>query len=126
MTRDWDNPRPAERACRLCGCTQNHACVDDERGACSWVRPAPDPSPLDLRKLNLFDMSHEADLCSHCADSIALLNELITGISPTDRIERAFDAENVGEISLPMHHAEQLQKIFTHLRVIDVGAPAHG
>lgn len=34
-----------ERTCRECACTQNHACFDEERGACHWV---------------------EEDLCSHC------------------------------------------------------------
>ena len=33
-------------ACRVCGCTQNRACVD-ERGPCWWV---------------------EAGLCSHCQE----------------------------------------------------------
>ena len=36
---DW--PR-----CRVCGCWEFKACVDDARGPCWWV---------------------EADLCSHCA-----------------------------------------------------------
>lgn len=35
------------RSCRVCGCTEDNACVDDERGACWWV---------------------DADLCSHCED----------------------------------------------------------
>lgn len=34
----------SERTCRLCGCTEHNACVDD-RGPCWWV---------------------EQDLCSHC------------------------------------------------------------
>lgn len=36
------------RACRVCGCTWNNACVD-RRGACWWV---------------------EADLCSHCQNPL--------------------------------------------------------
>lgn len=35
------------RRCRVCGCTQEHACVDPEHGACWWI---------------------EADLCSHCGE----------------------------------------------------------
>lgn len=37
----------AARRCRVCGCTDDHACVDPEFGACWWV---------------------EADLCSHCGE----------------------------------------------------------
>ena len=37
-----------EEACRVCGCTQNDACWDEEEGACYWV---------------------EEDLCSACAKS---------------------------------------------------------
>lgn len=33
------------RRCRICNCTQDHACLDPEHGACWWV---------------------EDDLCSHC------------------------------------------------------------
>lgn len=35
------------RRCRICGCTQDHACVDPDHGACWWVEP---------------------DLCSHCGE----------------------------------------------------------
>src|SRR5690349_3984999 len=37
----------AEKRCRVCGCTDARACVDDEHGPCWW----------------LFD-----DLCSHCGE----------------------------------------------------------
>lgn len=37
------------RRCRVCGCTQDHACVDDEHGPCWWVEP---------------------DLCSHCGEPL--------------------------------------------------------
>lgn len=84
-------------SCRRCGCTQNNACYDEERGPCAWA---------------------EADLCTHCADSIALLEELVTGVSPTDRIEKGF-GDDVGEITLPMHHAEQLLKVLQHSAPID-------
>jgi hypothetical protein len=67
---------------------RHNACHDDERGPCSWAEP---------------------ELCSHCADSIALLEELITGISPTDRVEHC--TGDVGDITVPMHHAEQLLTI---------------
>lgn len=87
-----DRTASGEPSCRLCGCTEHNACVDDERGACSWAAP---------------------DICSHCADSIALLQELITGESPTDRVERA--TGDVGEITLPIHHAEQLLTIVKRL-----------
>lgn len=83
--------RPA--TCRLCGCTEHNACYDDERGACSWAAP---------------------DLCSHCVDSVSLLEELITGESPTDRVQHC--TGDVGEITLPMHHAEQLLKILRRER----------
>ena len=36
---------PDERVCRVCGCTDNFACVDDNGQPCSWVA---------------------AELCSHC------------------------------------------------------------
>jgi hypothetical protein len=35
------------RRCRVCGCTQDHACVDPDHGPCWWI---------------------EADLCSHCGE----------------------------------------------------------
>lgn len=35
------------RRCRICGCTQDHACVDPQFGRCWWI---------------------EADLCSHCGE----------------------------------------------------------
>lgn len=41
--------RTQERACRICRCTQNHACVTSV-GPCWWVAP---------------------DLCSACAEAIA-------------------------------------------------------
>jgi hypothetical protein len=28
-----------ERACRVCGCTEHRACVDDMGKACAWVEP---------------------------------------------------------------------------------------
>lgn len=46
-----------EAACRICGCTQERACVDDEHGPCWWV---------------------QEDLCSHCVqfvDAADLLGE---------------------------------------------------
>jgi hypothetical protein len=33
--------------CRICGCTDEHACLDDEVGPCWWLEP---------------------DLCSHCGE----------------------------------------------------------
>lgn len=36
---------PAERVCRVCGCSDNDACYHDDYGNCYWV---------------------EKDLCSHC------------------------------------------------------------
>ena len=39
--------QPLVRRCRVCGCTEDHACVDDEVGPCWWL---------------------EADLCSHCGE----------------------------------------------------------
>lgn len=54
------------RACRLCGCTETNACVDEFGAACWWV---PD---------------HEGgDLCSACqpaAESAALTSQLMSGI----------------------------------------------
>jgi hypothetical protein len=38
-------PTTAPRACRVCGCTDDNACLDPEFGPCWWVA---------------------ADLCSHC------------------------------------------------------------
>lgn len=38
-------PYPTERKCRVCGCTEDNACVKGLHGACYWV---------------------EADLCSEC------------------------------------------------------------
>lgn len=38
---------PSLPACRVCGCTDDHACIDDVVGPCWWVEP---------------------DLCSHCAE----------------------------------------------------------
>lgn len=40
---------PTEPTCRMCGCTWNNACFDDQRGSCSWI---------------------EDDLCSHCEESL--------------------------------------------------------
>lgn len=42
---DWQAERP--RSCRVCGCTQNDACVNPMAKNCCWV---------------------EKDLCSHCRD----------------------------------------------------------
>ena len=39
------NPPDDVPRCRVCGCWEYDACVDDVRGPCCWV---------------------EADLCSHC------------------------------------------------------------
>lgn len=39
-------PRPTERSCRVCGCTDNFACITDV-GPCHWV---------------------DYDLCSACVD----------------------------------------------------------
>lgn len=41
--------QPIERACRVCGCTQNAACIDDKGQACWWEEP---------------------DLCSHCVQFV--------------------------------------------------------
>lgn len=38
-----------EQKCRVCGCTDNHACMTDD-GACYWIEP---------------------DLCSACAEKKA-------------------------------------------------------
>lgn len=81
----------SEPTCRLCGCTETNACYDEERGACGWAAPG---------------------VCTHCADSIALLGELLDG---GGRAEPVPEGTEVGEISLPVHHAEQLR------RVIDYG-----
>lgn len=37
--------RPSIRTCRVCGCTDAQACIDDAIGPCWWV---------------------DEDLCSHC------------------------------------------------------------
>lgn len=83
----------SERTCRLCGCTQECACYDDERGACSW---------------------HDADTCSHCHDTLELFTQLVT--NQGDRIQVTAPDQEAGEILLPIHHAEQLQKIL-HYRI---------
>lgn len=49
-----------EATCRMCGCSENDACVDDERGACSWAEPG---------------------LCSHCDDTIKVVAGLARGVS---------------------------------------------
>lgn len=36
------DPAPAQRACRVCGCTQDDSCIDGIDGACSWVPGQPD------------------------------------------------------------------------------------
>lgn len=36
----------AEPTCRVCGCTEDNACQDDDAGPCWWIEPG---------------------LCSHCA-----------------------------------------------------------
>lgn len=54
------DPEP-ERACRVCGCTQNDACIHPNHGPCWW---------------------EEADLCSHCAHwpgEGRIYSQLITG-----------------------------------------------
>lgn len=42
------------RACRVCGCTQERACVDQVHGPCWWIEP---------------------DLCSHCGEPQILMGE---------------------------------------------------
>lgn len=42
------------RSCRVCGCTDDHACVDTDLGPCWWV---------------------EDDLCSHCSPDITNFKE---------------------------------------------------
>ena len=79
-------------ACRLCGCTEELACYDDERDACHWV---------------------EENLCFHCKDSVALIEELVSG---TGRSEPSNPDDDVGEIIVPMHHAHQLLKILRRHR----------
>ena len=32
--------------CRICGCTERQACVDDEGASCSWVPDPLGPGPL--------------------------------------------------------------------------------
>ena len=76
--------------CRYCGCSQFNACYDEERDVCGWC---------------------DADTCTHCADSISILRELVTG---TGRAEVVPEGTEVGAIILPMHHAEQLLKILDH------------
>jgi len=80
-----------QRTCRHCGCTEHNACVDDERGACSWA---------------------SANQCAHCVDSLDLFTQLVTNTGPRVQIS-APDAE-VGEILVPIHHAEQLLKMLQH------------
>lgn len=43
--------RASHRACRVCGCTEHSACVDENKGNCWWVAP---------------------DLCSHCEDKASI------------------------------------------------------
>jgi hypothetical protein len=56
-----------ERACRVCGCTQNQACVDD-RGPCWWVGkdlcshcadPAPAPKPFAIKVGKTWHIAHQ-------------------------------------------------------------------
>lgn len=70
--------------CRMCGCTDHEACYDEERGACHW---------------------HEAELCSHCAETVGVLRAAV---------EEPIDADEVREdvkVELGLHHAGQLLKI---------------
>lgn len=77
-----------EPTCGLCGCTEHRACCDEARGPCGWT--------------------DEPDVCTHCADSIALLDELTTRLPNPDEVP-----EDV-LIELPLHHAEQLLKVLNH------------
>lgn len=43
-----------QRRCRVCHCTQDHACVDPVHGPCWWV---------------------EVDLCSHCGEPAIVADE---------------------------------------------------
>ena len=54
--------RPSERLCRVCGCTEDNACLHPNGRPCSWAGP---------------------DLCSVCAASIADLM-LAVGLADTD------------------------------------------
>ena len=90
-----------ERTCRLCGCTPNHACQDEDRGACHWVAD---------------------DLCSHCQDSLSLVAEIFAGIGRSEPIKPDTEYD---EIRLPMHHAEQLVKIGRHLGALPVEIAEH-
>ena len=36
---DDDQPSEEPTCCRVCGCTESNACVDDENGPCSWAEP---------------------------------------------------------------------------------------
>lgn len=85
-----------ELTCRLCGCTENDACYDEERGPCSWVK---------------------ASLCNHCTDSIAIVGALVD-VTDDDRSlgELADDAV----IEIKPHHLKQLLKIVNH-RADEVG-----
>ncbi len=71
-----------EPICRRCGCTEECACFDDLRGPCSWV---------------------EAGLCSHCRDTLNVLEEF----------ERK-GADEAQALTLAAHHVDQLLKMLRH------------
>jgi hypothetical protein len=63
------SPLPVAACCRVCGCTDSHACVDDEVGPCWWV---------------------ELDLCSHCAEPAIVAAEYDHILSTLSPMESAF------------------------------------
>lgn len=80
-----------ERACRLCGCTQDHACYDEERGACAWA---------------------SADVCTHCAGTAKYLADRLDSTVP---LALALDVPHIG---IAVNHAEQLARIFAHFDLV--------
>ncbi len=63
------SPLPIVTSCRICGCTDQHACVDDEVGPCWWVEPG---------------------LCSHCAEPAIVAAEYDHILSTLSPAESAF------------------------------------
>lgn len=62
---------PLAVSCRVCGCTEDHACTDDrgERDNCSWAAPS---------------------LCSYCADAIKQLMPLLQQVIDMRNMQKQY------------------------------------
>lgn len=91
-----------DRQCRICSCTQNAACMDEEHGACWWVEP---------------------DLCSHCVQYIEAAGELNAQELQTIAAQ-VFRREKVEPHEYHGNARDSAQAALEHMRADLAGEPA--